>query len=196
MQPVQDQGCCGSCWAFTVVSTIENLYSIKYNQNVTLSEQQLLDCDMNDGGCNGGWFTNAYKYVQENGLALQSRYPYIGIRNKCLASEVGQLYKINGFVKLPSDINSIKQALVQKGAIATCVFVAGRWMSYKQGILKVPRQNHCNKAVTVIGYGKENDMDFWIIRNTWGTKWGENGHVRLIMDDCCGIFLNSVFQPI
>ncbi|KAL4472444.1 hypothetical protein ABPG74_018393 [Tetrahymena malaccensis] len=198
MQPVQNQGGCGSCWAFTVVSTIENLYSIKYNKNFTLSEQQLIDCDHFNNGCNGGWFTSAYRYVQENGLALFSRYPYIGDKKNCLKSQVGELYKINGYEKLPSDTESIKQYLVQKGAIATCVYVNQQWQTYRNGILQTNYlgTQPCNKAVTVIGYGTKDNIDFWILRNTWGTAWGEDGHIRVSMKGLYNINVQAVFQPI
>ncbi|KAL4440900.1 hypothetical protein ABPG74_009313 [Tetrahymena malaccensis] len=191
LQQVKNQGSCGSCWAFSITSTVENLYSFKKNQIINLSEQQQVDCTQkNRDGCNGGWFTTGYDYVKNTGLAISSRYPYIGMYGVCRDQQVGQLYKINGYKNLPNDPNSIKQALVTNGAISIPVD-ASNWMYYRSGIFSDRFSNQMNKAATIIGY----DSNYWLIRNTWGADWGEMGHIRVANDGTGGIYLQYAFQP-
>ncbi|KAL4502015.1 hypothetical protein ABPG73_020152 [Tetrahymena malaccensis] len=188
LQPVKNQGFCGSCWAFAITSTVENLYSIKQNLNLNLSEQQQVDCVYNRDGCTGGW-ADAYDYVKKTGLAISSRYPYTGYSGSCRAQQVGQLYKISSYKNLPNDSNAIKQALVNNGALAVVVD-ASNWGSYQGGILSnQPLQ--INKFATIIGYGS----NYWLLRNTWGTNWGEQGHIRVANNGTGGIALSYAYQP-
>ncbi|KAL4440903.1 hypothetical protein ABPG74_009316 [Tetrahymena malaccensis] len=191
LQKVKDQGACGSCWAFGITSTIENLYSFKKNLNINFSEQQLVDCTHSGiNGCHGGWFTDGYEYAKSTGIAITSRYPYTATFGTCRDKQVGQLYKISTYKNLPNDSNSIKQALVTNGAISVAVD-AGNWASYRSGIFSVRTTGQINKAATIIGYGP----NYWLIRNTWGTGWGEAGHIRVANDGTGSIYLQYTFQP-
>ncbi|KAL4440904.1 hypothetical protein ABPG74_009317 [Tetrahymena malaccensis] len=191
MQEVKNQGSCGGCWAFAVSSTIENLYSFRKNFNMNVSEQQLIDCAYpRQNGCQGGWFTGGYNYVISTGVTFTSRYPYTGTYGTCQDKYVGQLFKINSFQNLYQDSNSIKKALVTNGAISVAVD-AKNWQHYKSGIFQDYVNGQMNKAATIIGYGP----NYWLLRNTWGTSWGENGHIRVANDRTGQIYLQWAFQP-
>ncbi|KAL4440901.1 hypothetical protein ABPG74_009314 [Tetrahymena malaccensis] len=190
LQQVKATGQCFCDCAFSATSTVENLYSFQQNQTLNLSEQQLVDCNYRSQGCNGGWFTDAYDYVKYTGLATSSRYPYIGMKGVCREQQVGQLYKIKGYKNLPKDQNSIKQALITNGAISVAVD-GSNWGSYIRGIYKASPPFQINKGVTIIGYGP----NYWLLRNNWGTIWGEMGHIRVANDGTGGIFLENAFQP-
>ncbi|KAL4472443.1 hypothetical protein ABPG74_018392 [Tetrahymena malaccensis] len=193
MQPVEDQGHCGSCWAFAITSTVENLYSSKKKQNLNFSEQQLIDCFNSDlHGCDGGFFTLGYDYVQKTGLTTIDKYPYIGQYDDCHEKSAGQLYKINGYVHLPDKANALKRALVQNGAIAVAVD-SRFWQNYQNGIITDSNLgwNASLKAATLIGYGR----NYWLIRNTWGSDWGEDGHIRVTNQSYGTMFLEYSYQP-
>ncbi|KAL4499827.1 hypothetical protein ABPG72_015176 [Tetrahymena utriculariae] len=166
LQKVKDQGQCGSCWAFSTIATIENLNNIKYHHDKSFSEQDLVDCAYQRDGCQGGWFTDAYNYCKNQGLASEINYPYTGEAGNCKSYQMDKnLYKIAGYLKLQNDNNFIQSAIVTKGAVAVCVD-ATNWNSYQSGIYSNPSTSTptCNHAVTIIGYGP----GYWLIRNSWG----------------------------
>ncbi|KAL4440902.1 hypothetical protein ABPG74_009315 [Tetrahymena malaccensis] len=191
LQQVKNQGSCGTAWAFAVSSTIENLYSFQKNLNYNFSEQQLIDCTYPGfNGCQIGWLADFYTYVKTTGLQYTSRYPYTGIYGTCQDKYQGYLYKINSFKVLQQDSNSIKQALVTNGAISVAVD-AKNWQYYKSGIFQDYYPTKPNKGATIIGYGP----NYWLLRNSWGTSWGENGHIRVANDGSGQIYLQWAFQP-
>ncbi|EAS06391.1 papain family cysteine protease (macronuclear) [Tetrahymena thermophila SB210] len=193
LQAVKNQGNCACDTAFSTSATVENLYSIKTGTNVSFSEQQFVDCLYKRDGCQGGWFSEAYNFVINTGIALGSMYPYKQVYGTCKTLEMGNnLYKISGFKNLPDNILQIKQSIVKYGAVAACVDASG-WDKYKIGIysIRTTAKTQCNHAVTIIGYGP----DYWLIRNSWGTQWGESGHIRVASNGTGGISTNLVFQP-
>ncbi|KAL4472446.1 hypothetical protein ABPG74_018395 [Tetrahymena malaccensis] len=191
LQPIVNQGGCGSCWAFAVTTAVENQYSINQNLNINLSEQQQVDCVYKRDGCQGGWFPDAYNYVQKIGLTTEDKYPYTGQYGQCRAQQMNQFYKISGFVNLPNDHSAIKQALVSKGAVSVGVDCR-LWAQYTSGIFDIdPIYPELNKAATIIGYGP----NYWLIRNTWGTAWGEQGHIRIANQKRNTVLTKYSFQP-
>ncbi|EAS06392.1 papain family cysteine protease (macronuclear) [Tetrahymena thermophila SB210] len=193
LQAVKNQGQCGSCWTFSTTATVENLYNIKYGYNLSFSEQQQVDCVYQRDGCQGGWFSTAYQFVMSIGLALENMYPYTGVYGSCATSSMGgYLYRISGFNNLQDNITQIQSSIVNKGAVAVCVD-ASYWGQYSSGIYSDTRASttSCNHAVTIIGYGP----GYWLIRNSWGANWGENGHIRVANNGTGGIRTNYAFQP-
>jgi cathepsin L len=180
LNPVKDQGQCGSCWAFAANAVQEAAQAIIRGGSVPdLSEQELVDCSSAYGnmGCNGGWYFWAWKYVQEvKGLALTSEYKYMHVDQSCQASGKTHNAYITGFTQISNDDASLKNAVLKR-PVAVAVD-AGSWSGYTGGVMQTCG-NNINHAVTLIGFN-END-NAWIVRNSWGTRWGEGGHVRIAM---------------
>jgi cathepsin F len=188
--PVKDQGQCGSCWAFSTVANLEGIYQIKNQQSIVLSEQNLVDCDKVDSGCNGGLMENSLAYVKENGIGLAKDYPYKGRDQTC--KKFKSAMKVTGFTFAPSeDEEEIKTMLAQTGPLAIAIN-AGPFQFYSGGILEAD-SNECDPAeldhgVAIVGYGSENGQEYWIVRNSWGSSWGEDGYIRIALGSgTCGI---------
>lgn len=192
--PVKDQGQCGSCWAFSATEAIESYNFLAGNKLVKLSAQQITSCDSKDLGCNGGNTETAYKYVEKaGGLALQSDYPYVsggGDGGTC-KRKVDKAVKISGFTSVQKGENHLATAL-NHGPVSVCL-AAEAFQSYNSGILKRcnGQVDHCVQAV---GYGSENGVDYWLVRNSWGTVWGEQGYIRIERgSDLCKISSDVTF---
>ena len=200
---VKDQGSCGSCWAFSTVGNLEGLYYKEKQTMVTLSEQMLVDCDTYDSGCNGGLMENTFTWLKENGgIMTDTDYPYKGRKGTCQSDETKYVdMQITGYTKLgsgsstwdPVDEDEIKEFLYETGPLAVALN-ANPLQTYSSGILdKTSSQcptSGMNHAVTMVGYGHDDsqDKDYWIVKNSWGKNWGEDGYFRIRRGTgCCGI---------
>jgi cathepsin L len=176
----RNQGSCGSCWTFSTMSAIEAGYAKRYGTPVDLAEQQLVDCGKRDwytnaieDGCEGGWMPSAFEYLINNGGAVKEYlYPYAGIFQTCQnkKGEVG----VSDWVQIDQDDNSIKNAILTYGSLAIAVD-ADEWFSYGSGVFHAKQVGDINHAVNLIGWG----ADYWLVRNSWGSDWGEKGTIRL-----------------
>ena len=198
--PVRDQGMCGSCWAFSTVANLEGLYYKLKGVAVDLSEQILVDCDTYDSACNGGLMEYAFQWIKENGMETEEDYPYTGYKGSCKADPSKYIdMKVTGWKKLgsststwsPVDEEEIKEFLYETGPLAIALN-ANPLQTYSGGILdKTSSQcpvSGINHAVTLVGYGAESDVDYWIVKNSWGANWGENGYFRIRRGTgCCGV---------
>jgi len=193
--PVKDQGQCGSCWAFSATEAIESYFFLKTGKLATLSPQQITSCDKVDGGCNGGWPYRAYQYVQTaGGMELESDYPYTsgsGSTGECKfdKAKVVAGSRPSGYTSIQKSESQL-QVAVNNGPASVCV-AADAFQTYRGGILKVcPGQiDHCVQAV---GYDSTNN--YWIVRNSWATSWGEQGYIRIaIGQDLCQIAQDATF---
>lgn len=159
---------------------------------VSFSEQELVDCDTYDKGCGGGFMPDAYEWLMTvGGLEREKDYPYTAKEGSCNFNKD----KISGYfnysVGLPDDENLLAAYLVANGPISIAV-AAGDMVSYKGGISH-PSKADCppddlDHGVLIVGIGKEKGIPFWIIKNSWGTDWGEKGYYRVYRGDgCCGL---------
>jgi C1A family cysteine protease len=190
---VKDQGMCGSCWAFSTVGNLEGLHAIKTGQLIQYAEQQLVDCDKVDEGCNGGLMENAFEYIKEaGGIEVGSDYPYHARDQKCQFNKEKVALKVTGFtVKNNMDEGEMKELLASTGPLAIAMN-ADPLQFYDGGILDQDADDcdpqGLNHGVTLIGYGNENGKDFWIVKNSWGAGWGEQGFFRIARGKgTCGI---------
>ena len=190
---VKHQRDCGGCWAFATSAVLESQYLLKYGENITFSEQQLIDCDENNLKCNGGNMKKAFLYLQDHGLMKSEDYPFINGEGECKYDENKTVIKVKEFSFVPKDEEEMKKALYKYGPLAGAV--NGMLMVfYEKGIYEPWFSSLCpdsiNHAVVIVGYGvdKDTNQKFWRIKNSWGKDWGENGHFRLIRGEgACGI---------
>jgi len=188
----KDQGACGSCWTFSTAETIETYYALKYNNLITLSEQQILDCTPNPndcggtGGCGGGTVELACARIMiMGGLSLETTYPYKsggGANYKCDLTKVKPAARISNYFDLPSnEAAPILQQVGENGPISISVD-ASTWSDYESGIFdgcdnSSPDIDH---AVQLVGFGTDtSNNDYWLVRNSWGQGYGEEGYIRL-----------------
>ncbi|XP_044758258.1 procathepsin L-like [Coccinella septempunctata] len=193
---VKDQGMCGSSWSFSATGAIEGQLGLKGNL-FSLSEQNLIDCSP-DSGCRGGSPNIAFDYVRMNGIESEVSYPYIGADGSCAAESSSVVTKISKIVKIsPNDEDALQDAIASVGPISVAIDATENLQRYKAGILD---DNSCrndtqNHAVLVVGYGRENNTDYYIIKNSWGDDWGEQGYFRLTRNrnNMCGISSTASF---
>ena len=185
VNPVKNQGGCGSCWAFSATSAIEGAWQISKNSLLDLSEQQMVDCSWLQGnqGCNGGWMSNAFKYIQKaGGQQINADYPYAAVDGLCKfksAKIVAKITTHNDIAK--NDCDSLLQYTSQ-GPVSVAIAVTDSVMQYKSGVYDdVSCGTGLNHAVTLIGYGTDSttSQNFYLVRNSWGDKWGEAGNIRM-----------------
>lgn len=192
--PVKNQGQCGSCWAFSATANIESINAVKTGKLVSLSEQQIVDCDTIDHGCGGGWQEKALDYIiQTGGLEADSEYIYTHKKGDCKFNKEKVAVKISNYEFVSKDEEEIKAALVQNGPLAAALN-AQMLQYYHGGVFHVKWPFTCdpkllNHAVLIVGYGQTNlGEKYWIVKNSWGSRWGEKGFFRMLRGTGeCGI---------
>lgn len=193
--PVKDQGQCGSCWAFSTTGNLEGINAIKTGALIQFSESQLVDCDTKvNQGCNGGLMDKAMIYVKSNGITTEKNYPYKAVQSTCKTDRITDpIFKIDGFNIFanfaPRKEDEIQAYLYKTGPLAIAIN-ASKFQFYQKGIFNPNGCNtkQLNHGVLLVGFGEEDGVKFWIVKNSWGKSWGENGYIRLIYGKgICGI---------
>ena len=184
VNPVQDQADCGSCWAFSSTAAMEGAHFLKTGTLLKLSEQQFVDCDPQSEGCNGGLEMYAFEYAEKNPQELEKDYPYTSKTGKtCNTKKQLEVVQATDFAHVPKRSSAQLKAAI--AAQPTCVSVDAsslKWQLYTGGIYsdrKKVTEDDLDHAVTAVGYGTENGQDYWIVRNSWDSAWGENGYIRM-----------------
>jgi cathepsin L len=182
--PPRNQATCGSCWAFATAGNVEGILAMANGgaNKVYLSPQQLVDCDSGDGGCNGGWPANAFKYIIQYGLTAESKYPYQNKKNACNAALITSPVKIRSYDSCTNaaacNTNNFFYNMVKQGPVTVGLDASSKdFQSYRSGIMPTNNCVQPNHAVMTVGYGVQNGQGYWIIRNSWGAQWGNKGYI-------------------
>ncbi|KAF5189429.1 Cysteine proteinase [Thalictrum thalictroides] len=209
---VKNQGICGACWAFSTTGVMEGANFLATGKLNSLSEQQLLDCDHKcdrkdkdcDSGCGGGLMTNAYKYlIEAGGLEEEKTYPYVGKQGDCKFNPEKIAARIVNFTTISLDENQIAANLVRRGPLA--VGLNAVFMQTYIGGVSCPlicSKRRVDHGVLLVGYNAKGfsilrlgNKPYWIIKNSWGERWGEKGYYKLCRGhSICG--MNSMVSAV
>eukprot|EP01116_Phalansterium_solitarium_P001567 TRINITY_DN1137_c3_g1_i1.p1 TRINITY_DN1137_c3_g1~~TRINITY_DN1137_c3_g1_i1.p1 ORF type:complete len:339 (+),score=144.40 TRINITY_DN1137_c3_g1_i1:170-1186(+) len=201
--PVKNQGQCGSCWSFSTTGNIEGQWFLANHSLTSLSEQNLVDCDHQcmtyegqnvcDQGCDGGLMPNAFTYVIKNGgIDTDISYPYLGVNGACKYNSANVGAKISNFTLLSKDETQIAAYLYNNGPVSIAAD-AQEWQYYTGGVFRAPCGRQLDHGILIVGYGTaqtigSGKVPYWIVKNSWGADWGEQGYLRIERgDDKCGL---------
>ncbi|OHT10066.1 Crustapain [Tritrichomonas foetus] len=183
---IRDQGNCGSCWAFSACQAMESVYAIRYGELPEFSPKNLVDCNTRGYGCDGSMPCTAIDWVTEmqNGkIMLEKDYPYVPVQSTCLFDETKakgtfNYYLISNF----DDEDQLASNVESHGPMSVCIDASTtNFRLYSSGIFydETCRSDYINHAVGCVGFGDVDGAEYWILKNSWGADWGENGYIRL-----------------
>ncbi|VDM66432.1 unnamed protein product [Strongylus vulgaris] len=193
MQPVANQMHCGGCWAFAMTAVLEGFFTINNHDIPALSVQQLLDCDrtmssefgLSNLGCGGGYFQVAIEYLKKKGLTSNEAYPFNGeSSSSCQLLTPPEIPRMKsydaGYVFANNEtfdaLDAAMEERVRRGPVAVGIAVNSNIYSYSEGVFDGTCGATINHAVVIVGFTSQ----YWIVRNSWGPSWGENGHIRIL----------------
>jgi len=188
--PVKNQGQCGSCWAFSTTGSLEGAWEIATGSLVSLSEQQLVDCDKVDAGCNGGLMDNGFTFEEGANACTEASYPYKATGGTCKQSSCTTGIPqggVTGYKDLSGEAN-LASAVQQQPVSVAIEADQSSFQLYSSGILSGNCGTQLDHGVLVVGYGTEGSQAYWKVKNSWGASWGEAGYVRIEKgSNKCGI---------
>ena len=204
---VKNQLDCGSCWAFSASEAIEGEWFLKHNHLYNVSEQELVDCSgyLGNMGCSGGSMDMAFEYVVQNGLCLNQSYPYNAMEGQCQNQTCTKKVHIDKYYDVPHNNEKQLERAVVKQPISVAIQANMRsFQLYKKGIYSDPDcGDQLDHGVLLVGYGYDPglDMNYWIVKNSWGDNWGEKGYIRMVKgienpEGQCGIAMDASYPKI
>jgi KDEL-tailed cysteine endopeptidase len=210
--PVKDQGQCGSCWSFSTTGALEGAYYTKYGELTSFSEQQLVDCDTRrnggkDMGCNGGLMDSAFSWINHNdGLCIESDYPYTSGDTKtsgtCQTTCTNDpKSSIKTFVDVkPSSDNDMMIALSKQPVSIAIEADQSEFQLYQSGVFTGKCGTGLDHGVLTVGYGSLSGQDYYLVKNSWSSTWGDGGYIKLGRghefnggDGQCGMLLQASY---
>mmetsp|Transcript_16265 Transcript_16265/g.28092 ORF Transcript_16265/g.28092 Transcript_16265/m.28092 type:complete len:360 (+) Transcript_16265:63-1142(+) len=192
LHPIRDQKTCGSCWAFSASEVLSDRFAIGSDNkvNVVLSPQDLVSCDPYDKGCNGGQLPTVWHYLSKVGAVSDSCLPYSSgdgkdgkCRRQCVDGENFIKYRSSNFYKVGQKntaVQAIMSEIYTNGPVQGAFKVYADFPNYKAGVYQQTSSDSLGgHAVKIVGWGKEKNVPYWLIANSWGDKWGENGYFKI-----------------
>jgi hypothetical protein len=187
--PVKNQGNCGSCYSFSSTGALEGIYSIKTGKLVSFSEQQIVDCDnglTKAHGCNGGIMDQVFSYISSNGgLCSEQTYPYVSgttqkagtCQTSCPLITGSKISKYTDVI--PNSDNAMMTALSQQPVSVAIEADQREFQLYKSGVFTGSCGANLDHGVLLVGYGSQNNQDYYILKNSWDVTWGQSGYILL-----------------
>lgn len=185
---VKDQGQCGSCWSFSTTGSLEGAWYLAKGELVSLSEQQFVDCSRLNMGCNGGLPDRAFRYAEKYQICGEDDYQYTAKDGECKSCD-GVIDLVHSYVDVEEGDEDALQNALMINPLAVAIQADSReFQLYKGGIMDFDCGNNLDHAVLLVGFGTEDGVDYWKLKNSWGTSWGEDGYFRLVRGkDMCGL---------
>ena len=194
----------GCCWAFSAVAAMEGITQLKTGKLISLAEQELVDCDTSgeDQGCEGGLMDDAFEFIIQNkGLATEANYPYKGVDGTCNKNkEASHAAQITGYEDVPANSENALLKAVANQPVSVAIDASGSaFQFYSSGVFTGDCGTELDHGVTAVGYGTASDgTKFWLVKNSWGSSWGENGYIRMQRDvdaneGLCGIAMEASY---
>ncbi len=184
VSPIRDQGACGSCWAFAALGSYEASQQIVNGAALDLSEQRALSCardgQADAGSCKGGWYTDVFAWMGTGGgLTREAEEPYVAAEQTCDEQRAAPFrVKSWGWVTAQGQtptVAQLKAAMCKYGPVATTVFASSAFVAYTGGVFNEKNNAPLNHAVTLVGW--DDSKGAWLLRNSWGSGWGEDGYM-------------------
>ena len=203
---VKNQGQCGSCWSFSTTGALEGAYYLKYGHLESFSEQQLVDCSAGfhygNHGCNGGLMDGAFQYAIDNGMCSEDAYPYNAKSGSCQSCTT--VVTMSSCVDVTPQNEVDLEKAVSIGPVSVAIEADTRtFQLYTSGVITSDAcGTNLDHGVLVAGYGTENNTPYWLVKNSWGTSWGENGYVKIGKSDStrtpgvCGIAMQPSYPVV
>jgi len=202
VNPPKDQGICGSCWTFGTTGTIEGAYFVKTGKLLSLSEQQLVDCAWTEGNsaCDGGEASGALQFVMDNGgIALEQTYRYIMLDHFCNTEDRSSGVTLTGYVNVTNEAQ-LQDALANRGPVAVAIDASHPTFTfYSSGVYNEPAcgntSNDLDHEVLAVGYGSVDGQDYYLVKNSWSTYWGDGGYIKMSRNknNQCGIATSAAY---
>lgn len=193
--PVKNQGQCGSCWSFSATGSTEGCHFLASGDLVGLSEQNLVDCSTSEGnnGCNGGLMTKAMDYIIKNGgIDTEESYPYVAQSGSCKYSAEKSVATLKEYENVQPGSEEDLKAKVSQGPTSIAIDASQSSLRfYSKGVYFEPAcsSERLDHGVLAVGYGSQDGKDYWIVKNSWGTEWGDKGYLLMSRnrDNNCGV---------
>lgn len=201
--PVKDQGQCGSCWSFSTTGAVEGAYAIKNGNLKSFSEQELVDCsyDYGNHGCNGGLMQNAFTFIHDKGLTTESAYPYVATSSRGSCKPYTPDTYLSGCVDVTPNELMLTYAVAQQPVSVSIEADSRSFQLYKSGVYDdAGCGTTLDHGVLAVGYGTENGKDYWIVKNSWSSSWGDQGYIKIFRNSVatstkgiCGIAMDASY---